>query len=149
MGEIDVVVFEGERPCVDSNNRLGSFVISGIQKARAGEPKVDVSFALDANGILNVSARDQVTDAEIDKMINDAERDRAQDEELSSKVAYRTALEEALFTAQKSVKQGSADEVELCDLMDWLELDSESANLDEMKARGRKIEDKFGIIVAP
>jgi len=163
--EIDVVVFEGERPCVDSNNRLGSFVISGIQKARAGEPKVDVSFALDANGILNVSARDQVTgaearaeikaesgrltEAEIDKMINDAERDRAQDEELASKVAYRTALEEALFTAQKSVKQGSADEVELCDLMDWLELDSEGANLDEMKNRGRKIEDKFGIIVAP
>ena len=91
--EIDVVVYEGERAHVDANNKLGSFVISGVQRARAGEPKVDVSFALDANGILNVSARDQVTQAEaraeikaekgrlttddIDKMIADAEMQRS------------------------------------------------------------------------
>lgn len=59
-----MVVYEGERAHVDANNKLGSFVISGVQRARAGEPKVDVSFSLDANGILNVSARDQVTNAE-------------------------------------------------------------------------------------
>uniref|UniRef100_A0A7S1FWH8 Heat shock protein 70 n=1 Tax=Corethron hystrix TaxID=216773 RepID=A0A7S1FWH8_9STRA len=162
--EIDVVVYEGERPCVDANNRLGSFVISGIQKARSGEPKVDVSFALDANGILNVSARDQVTGAEaraeikaesgrlteseIEKMIADAERYREEDAELTAKVAYRTALEEALFTAQSSVAKGTGQETELCDLMDWLELDSEAASLEEMKSRGRIIEDKFGIIVS-
>merc|ERR1712032_649611 len=99
--EIDVVVYEGERPCVDANNRLGSFVISGVQRARAGEPKVDVTFALDANGILNVSAKDQVTQAEanatikaekgrltdeqIDRMVEDAERYRIQDAELAKK----------------------------------------------------------------
>jgi L1 cell adhesion molecule like protein len=164
--EIDVVVFEGERPHVDANNKLGSFVISGVQRARAGEPKVDVTFALDANGILNVSARDQVTGAEaraeikaekgrltsddIDKMIADAERYRAQDEELTQKTAYKTALEEALFTVQSKVAEtNKANEVkELADLMDWLELDSESATLDEMKKRGRVIEDTWGYIVA-
>ncbi|KAL3772960.1 hypothetical protein ACHAWO_008690 [Cyclotella atomus] len=164
--EIDVVVFEGERPHVDANNKLGSFVISGVQRARAGEPKVDVTFALDANGILNVSARDQVTGAEaraeikaekgrltsddIDKMIADAERYRAQDEELAEKTAYKTALEEALFTVQSKVAESNKpNEVkELADLMDWLELDSDTATFDDMKKRGRVIEDTWGFIVA-
>ena len=161
--EIDVVVFEGERPCVDANNKLGSFVISGVQRARAGEPKVDVTFSLDANGILNVSAKDQVTGAEakatikaekgrltaedIERMIEDAEKYRAEDEDLAIKMAYKTSLEEALFTAQS--KANDDDMIELENIMDWLELDSDSATLDEMKARGRTIEDKFGIIVAP
>jgi len=168
--EIDVVVFEGERPCIDANNKLGSFVISGVERAKAGEPKVDVSFALDANGILSVTARDQVTNAEakatikaekgrlspedIEQMIADAERYRSQDEELALKTAYRTALEEALFTAQSKVAEssGSANEIpmtELEDLMDWLELDSDSATLDEMKGRGRVLEDKFGLFINP
>jgi L1 cell adhesion molecule like protein len=163
--EIDVVVYEGERAHVDANNKLGSFVISGVQRARAGEPKVDVTFALDANGILNVSARDQVTGAEaqaeikaekgrltaedIDKMIEDAEKYRAQDDELNAKMEYKTSFEEALFTVQSKVAESNKEsEVkELTDLMDWLELDSESASLDEMKKRGRIIEDTWGIIV--
>lgn len=164
--EIDVVVYEGERAHVDANNKLGSFVISGVQRARAGEPKVDVTFALDANGILNVSARDQVTEAEakaeikaekgrlssedIDKMIEDAEKYREQDDELNAKMEYKTSFEEALFTVQSKVAEtNKANEMkELADLMDWLELDSESASLDEMKKRGRIIEDTWGIIVA-
>jgi len=160
---IDVVVYEGERSHVDANNKLGSFVISGIQRARAGEPQVDVTFALDANGILNVSARDQVTGAEarsqikaekgrltqedIDRMIADAERYRAQDQELAQKSSYRNSLEEALFSAQ-SKAASPEDENELSELMDWLELDSESASLDDMRKRGRILEDKYGIIVS-
>ena len=83
-------------------------------------------------------------------MIADAEKYRAQDEELSEKTAYRTALEEALFTVQSKVAEtNKANEVkELADLMDWLELDSETASLDEMKKRGRVIEDTWGYIVA-
>lgn len=164
--EIDVVVYEGERAHVDANNKLGSFVISGVQRARAGEPKVDVTFALDANGILNVSARDQVTEAEakaeikaekgrlssedIDKMIEDAEKYREQDDELNAKMEYKTSFEEALFTVQSKVAESNKPNElkELTDLMDWLELDSESASLDEMKKRGRIIEDTWGIIVA-
>mmetsp|Transcript_3132 Transcript_3132/g.4584 ORF Transcript_3132/g.4584 Transcript_3132/m.4584 type:complete len:629 (-) Transcript_3132:112-1998(-) len=162
---IDVVVFEGERPSVDANNKLGQFVISGVQRARAGEPQVDVTFSLDANGILSVSARDQVTQAEakatikaekgrlteeeVDRMIADAEKYREQDEELADKTAYKDALEEALFTAQSKQTEDGGDMSELENLMDWLELDSDSATLDEMKNRGRLLEDKFGIIVSP
>jgi len=161
---IDVVVFEGERPCVDANNKLGSFVIHGVQRARAGEAKVDVTFSLDSNGILSVSARDQVTGAEatatikaekgrlteeeVDRMIADAERYRAQDEELALKTAYKAALEEALFSAQ-SKASGDSEMHELEELMDWLELDSDSATLEEMQGRGRVLEDKFGILVSP
>ena len=164
--DIDVVVWEGERPTIEGNNKLGQFVISGVERARAGEPKVDVTFALDANGILNVSARDQVTEAvanatikaekgrlssdDIDKMIEDAERYRAQDDELAEKAGYRTALEEAIFTAQSAVKpDDTAGMTELEDLMDWLELDSETATLEDMKSRGRMVEDKFNILVKP
>jgi len=161
--EIDVVVFEGERNCVDANNKLGSFVISGVQRARAGEPKVDVTFALDANGILNVSAMDQVTNAEakatikaekgrlssedIEQMIRDAELYRSQDEDLATKMAYKTSLEEALFTAQSKATDDK-DMMELENIMDWLELDSDSATFEEMKSKGRIIEDQYGIIVS-
>ena len=165
LQEIDVVVYEGERAHVDANNKLGSFVISGVQRARAGEPKVDVTFSLDANGILNVSAKDQVTNAEaraeikaekgrlssddIDKMIADAEKYREQDDELNEKIEYKTAFEEALFTVQSKVQETNKEKEvkELADLMDWLELDSEGASLDEMQKRGRIIEDTWGIIV--
>lgn len=50
-----------EQQNVDQNNKLGEFLISGVERAKAGEPKVEVTFALDANGILNVSARDVVS----------------------------------------------------------------------------------------
>ena len=50
-------MFEGERPHTSANNKLGEFQISGVQRARRGEPKVEVEFQLDANGILHVTAR--------------------------------------------------------------------------------------------
>mmetsp|Transcript_9626 Transcript_9626/g.14858 ORF Transcript_9626/g.14858 Transcript_9626/m.14858 type:complete len:510 (+) Transcript_9626:397-1926(+) len=162
---IDVVVYEGERAHVDANNQLGSFVINGIQRARAGEPKVDVTFALDANGILNVTARDQVTqaeanaeikaekgrltDEEIDRMVEDAERYRMQDAQLAKKTSYKTALEEAVLTARSKAEGNDTDIRELDELMDWMDLDSDMATLDDMKSRGRIIEDKYGIMVAP
>ena len=91
-----------------------------------------------------------MTTDDIDKMIDDAEKYRSQDDELNAKVEYKTALEEALFTVQSKVSEtNKANEVkELADLMDWLELDSESASLDEMQKRGRVIEDTWGFIVA-
>ncbi|KAL7520669.1 LOW QUALITY PROTEIN: hypothetical protein ACHAWX_005386 [Stephanocyclus meneghinianus] len=111
----------------------------------------------------NVSACDQVTGAEaraeitaekgrltsdgIDQMIADAEKYRAQDEEISAKTAYRTTWKKP-FSLYR-VRNEQANEVkELADLMDWLELDSETASSDEMKKRGRAIEDTWGYIVA-
>ena len=82
-------------------------------------------------------------------MIADADKYREQDDELNEKIEYKTAFEEALFTVQSKVQETNKDKEvkELADLMDWLELDSEGASLDEMQKRGRIIEDTWGIIV--
>jgi L1 cell adhesion molecule like protein len=90
----------------------------------------------------------RLTEAEVERMIADAERYRAQDEELAVKTAYKSALEEALFSAQ-SKASGESEMRELEELMDWLELDSDSATLEDMQGRGRILEDKFGILVSP
>lgn len=119
--EIDVVVFEGERPHTSGNNKLGEFKISGIQRARRGEPKVDVTFHLDANGILSVSATDKVTgakanarikadrgrltDEDIERMIADAERYREADALLAKKIHLRNALEEAVYRVKSAATE--------------------------------------------
>lgn len=157
---IDVVVYEGERACVDANNQLGSFVISGIQCAKAGEPKVDVTFNLDANGILNVTAKDQVTNAEasaviknekgrlseadIDRMVAEAEKYRSQDKELAQKHAYRNKLQEAVAQA-KATATDEDDLKELEEIMDWMKLDSDEASLEDLMQRGSMMKEKHGI----
>jgi heat shock protein 1/8 len=60
---VDIVVFEGERSVTDGNNLLGQFNISGIERAKRGVPKIDVTFDIDANGILTVGAYDTATKA--------------------------------------------------------------------------------------
>jgi heat shock protein 1/8 len=102
--EIDIRVFEGERSHTDGNNLLGEFSITGVQKARQGEAKVEVTFEVNANGLLTVTARDKETNAradieiahdrgrlsneEIERMCAEAERFRMEDE-------ARTAAAEA------------------------------------------------------
>jgi len=119
--EIDVVVYEGERPQTSANNKLGEFKISGVQRAKRGEPKVEVSFSLDANGILAVTARDTVTgaeakanikadrgrltDADIDRMISDAEKYKEEDLALARKIHLRNALEEAVYSVKTSLTE--------------------------------------------
>jgi len=157
---IDVVVYEGERACVDANNKLGSFVINGIESAKAGDAKVDVTFTLDANGILTVSAKDQVTganaeaviknekghisDAEVERMVQEAEKYRAQDKDLVKKHAYSKKLEAALIEAKAAATEDS-DIKEVSDLMDWMRLDSAEATLEDMMSRGTLLQDKYNI----
>merc|ERR1711865_56327 len=69
---IDCNVYEGERPCVDGNRLLGDFEITGIERAKKGEAKIEVSFSLDANGVLLVSAQDKKTRARAECTISDA-----------------------------------------------------------------------------
>lgn len=164
--EIDIVVFEGERPQTTANNMLGEFRISGIERAKRGEPKVEVTFELDANGILKVSALDKVTgaaakadikadrgrltDEDIDRMVMDAERFRAQDEALAHKIHLRNALEEVVFSV-KSKYMEKNDIVgigKLDSILEWLEYDSEEASLEEVKGKCTFMKTKFGIDVS-
>lgn len=162
---IDVVVYEGERRSVDACNKLGEFTITGVERARKGEPKVEVTFALDANGILAVSAQDTVTGAkagaeikakdgrlsseEIDKMVAEAEKFRAQDEECADKMTMQTALEDSVYSALSAARTaGDTDKVSaLENLRDWLDYDSSNATLSEMTAKADFLRNSLGVSV--
>ncbi|XP_049835207.1 heat shock protein 68-like [Schistocerca gregaria] len=116
---VTVQVFEGERALTRDNNLLGTFDLCGIPPAPRGVPKIQVTFDIDANGILNVSARDESTGhsrnitirndkgrlskAEIERMLADAERYRAEDERQRERVAARNRLEGYVYGARQAL----------------------------------------------
>jgi len=106
--QVDVVVCEGERAMVRDNNTLGKFELKGIAPAKRGIPQINVTFDIDANGILRVSAADtnghssgvtinnnkgSLTKDQIEKMVRDAENYKKQDEEYRVKAEARNTLE--------------------------------------------------------
>lgn len=163
--EIDVVVYEGERPHTSANNKLGEFKISGVQRAKRGEPKVEVTFALDANGILSVTAVDKVTgaqakadikadrgrltDADIERMIADAERYRAEDLALARKIHLRNAIEEAIYSVKSSLTERNdiAGISELDDLITWIESEADEASYEALSRKADQIYSRFGVRV--
>jgi len=162
---IDVVVYEGERPQTSANNKLGEFNISGVERAKRGEPKVEVTFSLDANGILSVTAMDKVTgaqaqadikadrgrltDEEVEKMVADAERYKEEDLALARKIHYRNAFEEAVYSVKSSLTERNdiSGISELDDILTWLEYDSESATYEEIKRKADQLHSRFGVHV--
>ena len=163
--EIDVVVYEGERPHTSANNKLGEFKISGVQRAKRGEPKVEVTFALDANGILSVTAVDKVTgaqakadikadrgrltDADIERMIADAERYRAEDLALARKIHLRNAIEEAIYSVKSTLTERNdiAGISELDDLITWIESEADEASYEALSRKADQIYSRFGVRV--
>lgn len=116
---VAIQVFEGERAMTKDNNMLGKFELSGIPPAPRGVPKIDVSFDIDANGILNVSASDKSTGKsnkititndkgrlskeDIDKMLNDAEKYKDEDAKQRDRISSRNALESYVFNVQQTI----------------------------------------------
>ena len=163
--EIDVVVFEGERPQTSANNKLGEFKISGVQRAKRGEPKVEVTFSLDSNGILSVSACDKVTganaqssikadrgrltDEDIERMIADAERNREEDLALARKIHLRNALEESVYNVKTNLtaRNDIAGISDLDDVLTWLEYESETASYEELSRKCDGLFTRFGVKV--
>jgi len=163
--EIDVVVFEGERPQTSANNKLGEFKISGVQRAKRGEPKVEVTFSLDANGILSVTAMDKVTgaqakadikadrgrltDADIERMVADAERYKEEDLALARKIHLRNALEEAIYSVKSSLTERNdiAGITELDDFINWVESESDSASQELLQRKADQLYNRFGMRV--
>ena len=105
---VDVVVLQGERERAADNRVLGRFQLTGIRPAPRGEPQIEVVFDIDANGILNVTARDKDTGAEqgitisestnldtseVERMVTEAERNRASDQQLRQEVDARNQLD--------------------------------------------------------
>ncbi|KAL0265516.1 UNVERIFIED_CONTAM: hypothetical protein PYX00_010848 [Menopon gallinae] len=117
---VTIQVFEGERAMTKDNNLLGTFNLSGIPPAPRGVPKIEVTFDLDANGILNVSAKDtstgrsekitiqndkgRLSKEEINRMLSDAEKYKAEDEKQREKIASRNQLESYTFGVKQAVE---------------------------------------------
>ncbi|XP_014239635.1 major heat shock 70 kDa protein Ba-like [Cimex lectularius] len=117
---VTIQVFEGERAMTKDNNLLGTFDLTGIPPAPRGVPQIDVTFDLDANGILNVSAKENSTGKsknivikndkgrlskeEIDRMVNDAEKYKKEDDAQRERIAARNQLEAYVFNVKQAVE---------------------------------------------
>merc|ERR1712219_69460 len=115
-----IQVFEGERSMTKDNNLLGKFELTGIPPAPRGVPQIEVTFDIDANGILNVSAMDKSTGKEnkititndkgrlskddIERMVNDAEKFKAEDEAQKDRVQAKNELESYAFQMKQTVE---------------------------------------------
>jgi heat shock protein 1/8 len=118
---VSIQVFEGERAMTKDNNLLGTFDLSGIPPAPRGVPKIDVTFDLDANGILNVSAKEvstgksknitikndkgRLSKRDIEKMLADAERYKEEDDKQRERVGSKNALESYVFNVKQAVEE--------------------------------------------
>ena len=121
---VSIQVYEGERAMTKDNNLLGRFELSGIPPAPCGIPKIEVTFDIDANGILHVTAKDKSTgksnnirienhrgrlsQADIDRMVNDAQKYKEEDDKQRERIAARNHLEQSVF----SYKQAAEDAAE-------------------------------------
>lgn len=148
---VSIQVFEGERILTKFNNQLGRFDLAGIPPAPRGVPKIEVSFDVDADGILNVSAKDQSTGKsnnititndkgrlskeDIDRMVADAKKYKEEDERQRETIDARNSLENYAFSVKHAVEDSNA-ESKLCsaeidmakrkaiEVIDWLDRNS-------------------------
>ncbi len=127
--EVEVHVLQGERPMASQNRTLGKFKLSGIPTAPRGVPQIEVTFDIDANGILNVTAKDNATGKdqkititsssglskeEVERMAKDAEAHAAEDKEQRDSVEARNGLDSLVYNIEKMLKD-SGDKVQESD----------------------------------
>ena len=124
QSSVDVHVLQGERPMAHQNKELGRFQLTGIRRAPRGVPQIEVTFSIDANGIVNVSARDldtgkaqQITITassnmsrdEIDRAVREAQQYAAEDAKLKAEATARDHCEQLIFQAANAEKQMDKD----------------------------------------
>jgi molecular chaperone DnaK len=120
--EVEVHVLQGERPMAAQNRTLGKFKLSGIPTAPRGVPQIEVTFDIDANGILNVTAKDNATGKdqkititsssglskeEVERMAKDAEAHAAEDKEQRDAVEARNGLDSLVYNIEKMLKESA------------------------------------------
>ena len=130
--EVEVHVTQGERPMASQNRTLGKFKLGGIMPAPRGVPQIEVTFDIDANGILNVTAKDNATgkDAkititsssglskeEVERMAKEAEAHASEDKEAKDKIEARNGLDSMVYNVEKMLKEGG-EKVEAADKSD-------------------------------
>jgi molecular chaperone DnaK len=119
QSQVEIHVVQGERPMARDNKSLGRFILDGIPPAPRGVPQIEVTFDIDANGILNVSAVDKATgrdahititassglsESEIKQMVRDAEQHADEDRQHKEEVEVRNTADQAVYSAEKTLR---------------------------------------------
>ena len=171
---VTIQVFEGERAMTKDNNLLGSFNLQGIPPAPRGVPKIEVSFDIDANCMLTVTAKDtstgknesikitndqnRLSQKDIDRMVAEAEKYKEEDDACRARVAARNSLESYIFTVKSSIEDTSvADKMDpkdkamvadvLRDAESWLER-NQLAEKEELDHTMKEIQTKVAPVVS-
>ncbi|KAH9324050.1 hypothetical protein KI387_004228, partial [Taxus chinensis] len=161
-----IQVYEGERARTKDNNLLGKFELSGIPPAPRGVPQINVTFDIDANGILNVSAEDKtagvknkititndkgrLSKEDIDRMVRDAEKYKSEDEEVKKKVDAKNAFENYAYNMRNTVKDdkiaskldpADKEKIERAvnDALSWLD-QNQLAEVEEFEDKQKELE---------
>jgi molecular chaperone DnaK len=118
--QVEIHVLQGERPMAPDNKTLGRFILDGIPPAPRGVPQIEVTFDIDADGILHVSAQDKATGREqsititassglspdeIDRMVQDAERFKQEDSKRREEVEARNSADSLIYQAEKLLRE--------------------------------------------
>merc|ERR1719487_2391874 len=168
-----IQVYEGERSMTKDNNLLGKFNLEGIPPAPRGTPQIEVTFDIDANGILNVSAMDKasgknekititndkgrLSKEEVDRLVMEAERYKDEDEKLKKKVEAKNGLEAYCFQIKNQLQDEklkdkfTEDDKKVIeelskDTLQWLESNPD-ASTEEYEAKQKEVEGKFQPII--
>ena len=159
---VDIHVLQGERPMAADNKTLGNFQLSGIPAAPRGVPQIEVTFDIDANGIVNVKAKDlgtnkeqQITitastnlsDEEIDRMVKEAEENKEKDDKRKEEAELRNDAEQLVFQTEKSIKDlkdkiTDKEKEEAEELVEDLKKALEKDDIDEIKEKKDALQEK-------
>jgi len=170
---VTIQVFEGERPMTQHNHRLGEFNLTGIPPAPRGTPQIEVTFDVDANGILNVSAvekaggrsekititndQGRLSKEEIDRMVNESEKFKADDEKQKERIDAKNGLESYCFNIKSTIEDSNIkDKLEESErkmiagkcneAIAWLER-NQTAEVEEFKDKQKELEATFNPII--
>ena len=138
---VDIHILQGERPMAADNKTMGRFQLSNIPPAPRGVPQIEVTFDIDANGIVNVKAKDlgtnkeqsititastNLSDDEIDRMVKEAEENKEKDEKRKEEADLRNEAEQIIFATEKAIK-------DLGDKVDSADKEKAEAQIKELK----------------
>ena len=159
---VDIHVLQGERPMAADNKTLGRFQLLNIPPAPRGVPQIEVTFDIDANGIVNVKAKDlgtnkeqsititsntNLTDEEIDKMMKEAEANKEADEKRKAEADTRNEADQTIFACEKAVKDlgeklTDTEKKETEDLIADLKKALEGTDIDAIKDKTKALNEK-------
>lgn len=159
--QVEINILQGERPLANDNKSLGRFILDGIPPAPRGVPQVEVTFDIDASGILNVKAQDKatgkeqsikitgstgLTKEEVEKMTKEAEEHAKEDEEKKEQIEAKNMADSLIFTAEKTLKDAGdkakeEDKKEVEEKISALKAILDTGSKEDLEAKSKELSD--------